>query len=490
MRTIVWFRGKELRIADHAPLQAALHGGEVIPLFVLDPYFFAPERARELSNRLQFLLSSLASLEKNLAARGSKLLIVEGRATEVVPRLAKAWQADRVVAQRWTEPFARTRDERIKATLGDGFELYEGETLQRPGTLRTGAGKPYSVFSQFAKTFAKTVVVGAPLPAPKSLPPLPKNLKADTVAIPTMESLGLTHNPRVQVGGERAAHERLTRYVERAANAYADERNRMDHEGTSRLSADLKFGTLSPRQVWARIEGKVTNPTSARAFLNELLWREFTHSTLWDRPELLTSPFQPRFIGFPYLQDEPGWNAWTAGTTGYPVVDAAARQLLGEGFVHNRARMITASFLTKHLLIDYRRGEAHYMKHLTDGDWAQNNAGWQWSAGSGCDAQPYFRIFNPVTQGETFDPDGEYVRRWVPELAKMPATFIHKPWEAPAAVLQGAGVELGHNYPRPIVEHRTARERFLAVAKSHLQTPTAATTAAHRDGAGESMESS
>ncbi len=248
MRTIVWFRGKELRIADHAPLQAALHGGEVIPLFVLDPYFFAPERARELSNRLQFLLSS--------------------------------------------------------------------------------------------------------------------------------------------------------------------------------------------------------------------------------------------------LKDEPGWNAWTAGTTGYPVVDAAARQLLGEGFVHNRARMITASFLTKHLLIDYRRGEAHYMKHLTDGDWAQNNAGWQWSAGSGCDAQPYFRIFNPVTQGETFDPDGEYVRRWVPELAKMPATFIHKPWEAPAAVLQGAGVELGHTYPRPIVEHRTARERFLAVAKSHLQTPTAATTAAHRDGAGESMESS
>ena len=173
-------------------------------------------------------------------------------------------------------------------------------------------------------------------------------------------------------------------------------------------------------------------------------------------------------MGFPWRDDEERWQAWVAGKTGYPIVDAAARQLLGEGFVHNRARMISASFLTKHLLIDYRRGEAHYMKHLTDGDWAQNNAGWQWSAGCGCDAQPYFRIFNPVTQGKKFDPLGNYVRRWVPELRRMPARYIHNPWESPDDVLLAADVRLDATYPRPIVEHRPARERFLVLAAGHV----------------------
>jgi deoxyribodipyrimidine photo-lyase len=190
---------------------------------------------------------------------------------------------------------------------------------------------------------------------------------------------------------------------------------------------------------------------------------------LWDRPELLDEPFRPDFTGFPWQYDEEEWQAWVVGKTGYPVVDAAARQLLGEGFVHNRARMVSASFLCKHLLIDYRRGEAHYMQHLTDGDWAQNNAGWQWSAGCGCDAQPYFRIFNPVTQGEKFDPQGDYVRRWVPELDRMPARYIHRPWQAPDAVLRAAAVRLDETYPRPIVDHRLARERFLAVAAQHLK---------------------
>jgi len=471
MRTIVWFRGKDLRIADHAPLTDAARAGEVIPLFVLDPYFFAKDRAKTLPNRIQFLLSSLRSLEKNLAAKGSRLIVVEGRATELVPRLAAQWRADKVVAHRWVEPFARTRDDRVRAALRVPFELYEGETLLPPATLRTGAGKPYGVFSQFAKSFTKTAVVDDALAAPKSLPALPADVRADEVPIPTMESLGLTENPAIQLGGERKAHERLVRFLERAANAYASDRNRMDLEGTSRLSADLKFGTLSPRQVWNQVKAKVTDEKSAHAYLNELLWREFAHSTLWDRPELLTEPFQPRFKEFPWVQDDAAWHAWCEGTTGYPIMDAAARQLLGEGFVHNRARMIAASFLTKHLLIDYRRGEAHYMRYLTDGDWAQNNAGWQWSAGCGCDAQPYFRIFNPVTQGETFDPDGEYVRRWVPELAKLPAKFIHKPWEAPADVLRAAGVSLGKSYPRPIVDHKESRERFLAVAKQHLQAP-------------------
>ena len=243
----------------------------------------------------------------------------------------------------------------------------------------------------------------------------------------------------------------------------------MDLAGTSRLSADLKFGTISARQVWTAIGNALGETAAAHSFLNELVWREFTHSTLWDRPELLEQPFRPAFAGFPWRDDEARWQDWVVGKTGYPVVDAASRQLLGEGFVHNRARMISASFLTKHLLIDYRRGEAHYMKYLTDGDWAQNNAGWQWSAGCGCDAQPYFRIFNPVLQGEKFDPQGDYVRRWVPELARLPARHIHRPWQAPDAVLRAAGVELGATYPRPVVEHHFARERFLALAARHLK---------------------
>lgn len=470
-RTIVWFRGKDLRISDHAPLRDALAAGEVIPLFVLDPYFFAPARARQLPHRMQFLLDSLSALEAALAERGSRLFVAAGESVEVVPRLLREWKADRVVAQRWVEPFARERDQRIREALGAKFELYEGETLLPPGTLRTGAGKPYSVFSQFARVFREAAMIGRPSPPPRTLPPVPRDIRAGT-SIPTCEQLGIERNPALLLGGEQAAKARLERFLRDAAAAYAEHRDRMDLPGTSRLSADLKFGTISARQVWTAVENALEGTPAARSFLNELVWREFTHSTLWDRPELLEKSFRPGFAGFPWQFDEALWQAWVVGKTGYPVVDAAARQLLGEGFVHNRARMVSASFLCKHLLIDYRRGEAHYMKYLTDGDWAQNNAGWQWSAGCGCDAQPYFRVFNPVTQGEKFDPEGDYVRRWVPELAKMPARYIHNPSEAPEAVLRVAGVRLEENYPCPVVDHRFARERFRAVAAQHLKRDT------------------
>jgi deoxyribodipyrimidine photo-lyase len=232
------------------------------------------------------------------------------------------------------------------------------------------------------------------------------------------------------------------------------------------LSCDLKFGTLSVRDVWTRLGGR--EGEGRASFANELIWREFAYSTLWDRPELSSEPFRARFEGFPWRSDDAAWRAWVEGSTGYPVIDAAARQLLAEGFVPNRARMITASFLSKHLLIDYRLGEAHYMRLLTDGDEANNNAGWQWSAGSGCDAQPYFRIFNPVTQGERFDPEGAYVRRWLPELERVPARYVHQPWSAPSAVLEQAGVRLGVDYPQPIVSHAEARQRFLDTARRHF----------------------
>jgi deoxyribodipyrimidine photo-lyase len=470
-RSLVWFRGKDLRLADHAPLASALEEGEVVPLFVLDPYFFAPPRARELPHRMQFLLESLDALQKNIAHLGSELVIVAGKSIHVVPELAKKWRVSRVVAQRWTEPFGRERDRRVADALSVPFQLFDGETLAPPESVRNGSGAPYSVFTPFARALRRDLVSRPPLAAPKKLPPLPSDLEHASLSLPTLAQLGIERNPKLQPGGERAARERLRAFVAGASARYDVERDRMDLPGTSRLSADLKFGTLSARTVWNAVSEALreASPRALEVYTNELLWREFTHATLWDRPSLLEQPFREDFVGFPYVDDEAGWRAWTEGRTGYPVVDAAARQLLEEGFVHNRARMIAASFLTKHQLTSYKKGEAHYMKYLTDGDWAQNNAGWQWSAGCGTDAQPYFRVFNPTLQGEKFDPEGDYVRRYVPELARLPSKYIHRPSEAPAQVLSAAGVRLGESYPEPIVDHALGRDRFLKVAESHIR---------------------
>ncbi len=468
MRTLVWFRGKDLRVSDHVPLADAVRDGEVIPLFVLDPFFFDPEPAGELPHRMQFLLDSLQELSATIRDLGSRLVTVRGRSVDVIPRVAREWKADRVVAHRWVEPFARERDRRVASALGVPFILHEGETLLPPGTLRTGTGGPFSVFTPFSRAFLASAVIARDIAAPKQIPPLPAGIGFPDDPIPDLVSLGITRNPNLLAGGESAATKRLRRFLAGPASDYASERDRMDHDGTSRLSQDLKFGTISVRKVWNAVTRQLGDAPGARVFRNELIWREFAHSTLWDRPELLDEPFRAEFEGFPWQYDERLWTAWVNGTTGYPVVDAAARQLTGEGFVHNRARMIAASFLTKHLLIDYRLGEAHYMKYLTDGDWAQNNFGWQWSAGCGCDAQAYFRVFNPILQGEKFDPDGMYVKRWVPELADVPAKWIHRIWEAPEGVLREAGVEPGRNYPAPIVDHATARARFLETAKQHM----------------------
>jgi deoxyribodipyrimidine photo-lyase len=470
LRTLVWYRGKDLRTADHAPLRAAARDGEVIPLFVLDEHFFRPAAAQRTPSRIQFLLESIASLGANLATLGSRLILIDGRSVDEIPKLARRWKVDRVVAQSWVAPIGRQRDRKVAAALHVPFELFDTETLCAPGTLRTGAGEPFSVFTAFARAFARDIRVEAPLPPPRVLPPLPADVKTRDSGLPSLEALGLAYNPRVQPGGERHARTRLKSWLARDAKDYDELRDRMDLSGTSRISADLKFGTLSPRTVWGAVDRRLRelSPDALRAFQNELLWREFAHSTLFDRPRLLDEPFRPEWRGFPWRSDDGGWHAWTCGKTGYPVVDAAARQLQATGFVHNRARMVAASFLAKHLLIDFRRGEAHYLELLTDGDWANNDAGWQWSAGCGCDAQPWFRIFNPVTQGEKFDTHGDYVRRWVPELAQMPARHIHAPWRAPADVLSAAAVELGTNYPHPIVDHDYARQRFLETAKKHL----------------------
>jgi deoxyribodipyrimidine photo-lyase len=469
-KTLVWFRGKDLRISDHPALRTALdegarQPGTVIPCFVLDPFFFA----KELPNRMQFLLESLCALRDNLAHLGSKLVIVAGPSHQKIPELAAQFGADQVFAMRWVEPFARTRDARLANLLPIPFRLFEGETLHVPETIRNGSGSPYGVFTPFSKNFFANVAVEKPLPAPSALPACEVPKSVQLTEIPTLKQLGLHRNERLIVGGERNGKARLATFLSERAAGYAEGRDRMGEELTSRLSADLKFGTLSARTVYYAATKIAEEAKVSRVrFLTELVWREFSHMLLWEYPELLREPFRKDFVGFPWRADAASLKAWKEGQTGYPVVDAAARQLLGEGYVHNRARMVSASFFCKHLLLDYKLGEAHYMKYLVDGDWAQNNAGWQWSAGSGCDAQPYFRVFNPMTQGQKFDPKGDYVRRWVPELANLPSRYIHEPWNAPPLELAAAGVALGKNYPLPIVEHAKARQRFLDVAKTHF----------------------
>ncbi len=468
MNTLIWIRGKDLRLHDH-PILATAKPSD-LAVFVLDPYFFAPERAEKLPHRMQYLLEALTELQQSFRARGGRLQLVRGKSTTIIPALAKAAKVDRVAAMRWSEPFGRERDERIAQALNVPFDLYGGETLLRPGTLRTGAGTPYSVFSPFARSFAKHFSASPPAATPSRLPQgtLPAGFK--NAPIPTMGQLGLWRNPMLVAGGETAARKRLMRFISRSGEGYGENRNRMDLPGTSRLSADLKFGTLSAKSVWWEVSRSDLPSHDKRKFTNELVWREFNYSTLWDNPQLLTEPFKPAWKHFPWKNDPAHWEAWASGTTGYPIVDAAARQLLATGFVHNRARMIAASFLTKHLQIDYRLGEAHYMRWLTDGDWAQNNMGWQWAAGSGADAQPWFRIFNPMTQGRKFDPDGHYIRTWVPELASVSTKHIHAPWEAKPVELDWCGIRLGLDYPAPIVDHNEARTAFLRAAQ-YLKAP-------------------
>lgn len=473
-RTLLWFRGKDLRLHDHQGLHTALEqGGEVLPLFVLDPYFLAPERARLTPHRIQFLLESLAELQAALRERGSHLLLVEGKSHEVLPALAQAWRVERVVAQRWCAPIGRERDRRVAEALSVPLVLAEGETLHRLGSVRTQQNKPFVKFSPFARTLQASLRLTPALPAPERLPAVPPSIQGNA-ELPALAQLGIPHNPAVLPGGEARARQRLATFLAGPARRYHEARDRLDLDATSHLSADLGFGTLSPREVWLQARAALARGGAAlSSFLNELTWREFAHALLWEQPSLLQEPARAEWERFPWREPAGEWPAWRDGQTGYPVVDAAARQLLQTGFIPNRARMIAASFLTKHLLCDYRLGEEHYLRLLTDGDWANNNLGWQWCASCGADAQPYFRVFNPTLQAQKFDPEGSYVRRWVPELAALPAAYVHTPWLAPPEVLERAGVRLrrghaGGSYPAPIIDHAQARQRFLELARAHF----------------------
>jgi deoxyribodipyrimidine photo-lyase len=456
--SLLWFR-RDLRLRDHPALAAALdRGGLVVPVYVLDPRLLGGPRSS--ANRTWFLLESLRELAAGLAARGAPLVVRTGRPEDVIPAVAAEAGATAVVASRDVSPFARARDRAVREALvaaGRQLHLERGLLVVEPEEVHTDDERPVTVFTPFSRRWA-AVPRRTPVPAPHAIPSLP----AGTLA---SEDLPPSPAPTADVAllpqpGEAAARERLARWVASAAlPAYADGRNRLDAEGTSRLSADLKVGTLSALEVLLAAEGP---GDGRRVFVSELAWREFYAHVLWHFPHVVRGAYRPAYDAVPWADDPAGLAAWREGRTGYPVVDAAMRQLAGSGWMHNRARMIAASFLAKDLLVDWRHGEAHFMAHLVDGDVASNNGGWQWTAGTGTDAAPYFRIFNPVSQGRRFDPGGAYVRRWVPELARVPDAFVHEPWTMPPDVQAAAGCVVGRDYPAPIVDHAFARDRALA----------------------------
>ena len=455
---LLWLR-RDLRVHDHPALMAALGVAEaVVPVYVLDPRLLDGPRAS--ANRTWFLLGTLRALARDLEALGAPLVVRTGRPEEVIPALAADAGAGDVFASRDVSPFARRRDAAVAETLaaaGRQLRLGPGLLVAEPEEVHTTDGRPVTVFAPFARRWA--AVPRRPLlGAPPAIPSLPRGVIA-TDRLPAGPPP--TADPALlPVPGEPAARDRLAAWAASAAlPGYAEGRNRLDADGTSRLSADLKFGTLSPLEVLLAAEGP---GEGRRVFVSELCWREFYAHALWHFPHVGRGAYRPAYDAVPWIDDPAGLAAWQKGRTGYPVVDAAMRQLAASGWMHNRARMIAASFLAKDLLVDWRRGEAHFMVHLVDGDVASNNGGWQWTAGTGTDAAPYFRVFNPVAQGRRFDPEGAYVRGWVPELASVPDAYVHEPWTMPPDVQAAAGCVIGRDYPAPLVDHAEARRRALA----------------------------
>lgn len=468
--SIVWFR-QDLRLADNPALLAAAHrGGPVIPVFIWAPEEEGNWPAGAASR--WWLHQSLEQLDKSLRQLGSRLIIRRGPSLDALQKLLRSTASSAVFWNRRHEPAAIERDSLLVARLQeDGFtvESYGSSLLFEPETVQTKEGKPYRVFTPFWRACLEQPIPAAPENRPARLRGprrWPANLALSELALePKIDwAKGIRSSWRP---GEKGAGERLDHFLDSALSEYAKERNRPDMAGTSRLSPHLHWGEISVRQIWSALHGKLAGrridraPEGIRVFASELGWREFAHHLLYHFPDTPEQPLRKEFARFPWRNDRDDLRAWQRGRTGYPVVDAGMRELWHTGWMHNRVRMIVASFLVKDLLIPWQEGARWFWDTLVDADLANNTLGWQWTAGSGADAAPYFRVFNPTSQGEKFDPEGAYVRRWLPELSELSTQWIHNPWEAPRNVLDKAGVELGKTYPRPIVDHPEARSRAL-----------------------------
>lgn len=486
MRGLHWFRN-DLRLLDNGALAAlAEQVDEWLPVFVLEPRLLdlhPPTRPRT-----RFLLDCLLRLAEDLAKRGVPFILREGRAERVIPELARELGCARVSWNEAPTPLARRRDGQVeKALRALDIEpiVVRDHTVFGPDEIRTATGGHFAVYTPYRNAWWRTFDATPRLPMKRRvLPSAPIRPARRSGVVATPE--GIARRLAVLVGresgpaermpaGEAAAHRRLAQFLERAVSRYATDRDRPDRDGTSRLSAHLRFGTISSRSCFALALDHARSEPSARAgvrkWLDELVWRDFYHAILAHTPHVLRRDHRPEYAALAWRSDEAEFRAWCEGRTGYPFVDAGMRQLAATGWMHNRARMVVASFLTKHLLIDWRRGARHFEALLVDADPASNSGGWQWAASTGTDAQPYFRIFNPVAQGERFDPEGTYVKQWVPELRGLPPERVHRPWHA---------AEPPKGYPQPIVDHVLARARALDAYRAARQVSSSARTRVSR----------
>jgi len=461
---IVLFRD-DLRVSDNGALAAADDSGRpVMPLFILDEEGKDARPAGAASR--WWLHHSLAALDKSLEKLGARLFLRQGPTEKIVAEALKATGADAVFWNRRYSPAGIETDKALKAGLREqGIEAksHDGFLLHEPSLVATQSGDFYKVFTPFYKRLVQDEVRD-PIDPPKSLRGWKGRFHSDTLAdfgfLPRHPDWSSGMAERWQPG-EQGARSRLEAFLDDGLKGYADSRDIPGIDGTSGMSPYLAHGDISPFQIMAAFRRR--QGRDAETFRKELCWREFSYHLLFNRPRLHKENFRPAFDAFEWRSAPAALKAWQRGRTGYPIVDAGMRELWQTGWMHNRVRMIAASFLVKDLLIDWRTGEEWFWDTLVDADAANNPASWQWVAGSGADAAPYFRIFNPVLQGEKFDPKGDYVRRYVPELAKLPDRYIHRPWEAPSSVLGDCGLSLGKDYPEPIVDHAKARDRAMEI---------------------------
>ncbi len=460
--TLVWFR-RDLRDYDHRALSAALAcGGPVYCIFVFDTDILDALPSRT-DRRVAFIHGCVVELDAALRTRGGGLIVRHGRAVSLIPALARELEVTAVYANRDYEPAAKIRDNEVAAALtasGIAFHTFKDQCLFERNEVLTQAGGHFTVFTPYKNAWLKRLTSHDWLPATTLEGRLcvPKN----ETGLPTLSDIGFDTGNLAELGihaGMAGARTRWQDFQVRM-DRYHRLRDYPAARGVSYLSVDLRFGTLSLRELVAF--AATTPGEGAKAWLNELIWRDFYFMVLDTHPQVVTQCFKVAFDALRWDDWPEGLHAWQQGRTGYPLVDAAMRQLLHSGWMHNRLRMVTASFLCKDLGIDWRLGEAWFAAQLNDFDLAANNGGWQWAASTGCDAQPWFRIFNPVTQSEKFDPEGRFIRRYVPELAKVPDKFIHAPWKMSAAQQTDCGVWIGRDYPAPIVDHTRARTNTLA----------------------------
>jgi deoxyribodipyrimidine photo-lyase len=467
---IVWFR-QDLRLSDNPALaEAVASGGVVVPVYILDD---TAAGAWAMGGASRWWLErSLAALDAALAAKGSRLILRRGDAADILPALAAESGAATVMWNRRYEPAAIAQDTSIKASLrarGIAVQSFNAALLFEPWRVQTQGGTPFKVFTPFWRACLALGLPDDVYDAPAALAPAPPGLASDPLAAwalyPARPDWAARFGDLWQPG-EAGARTRLAAFLDGPVTDYTDGRNRPDRDATSMLSPHLHFGEIGPRQIVRAIRFAADRRPGLQPqtdkFLAEIGWREFSTHLLHQFPALPERCFRPEYEAFPWAANAGALTAWQQGATGVPIVDAGMRQLWIHGWMHNRVRMVVASFLVKHLLIPWQLGAAWFWDTLVDADLANNAASWQWVAGCGADAAPYFRIFNPVLQGERFDPDGNYVRTYVPELARMPARYIHKPWDAPAAVLTAAGIVPGRTYPHRIVDLQQGRDRALA----------------------------